>query len=705
MTAVQIVLPDGTWIDNFRIVRRLGRGGFGVTYLAEEFREWEAGQPTGAPLRMVAMKEYFPRGLATRSEGLTVDLAPDVEGAETTFQQALKGFFQEAESLMRFDHPSVIKIHRVFRRNQTAYYVMPFLKGETLRAIIKRDGAMGEERVRRLVMPVIDGLIHAHAKGILHRDIKPENVMVPDEGAPVLIDFGAARAQAQDADEQYTRYSELVAYTPGYAALEQYHRATRENPHGAHTDVYGIAAVMYHCVTGEPPVESSKRALEISNGRPDPLQPASAKLMDTPGYGRAFLAAIDWGLELAGKDRPQTLAEFRRALEGRHDIPQSTLTRLERYGVSTEPFTRVVTSIAPAQQQDALAAERRRLEQDRKAFEEQKANTLREIERQTAARFSAPGAPSPELEAATELLARPGRAGDTAPVSTVGLATAPLTTTPAPPRTAPPPAPPPPPTLPRAPEPLHAPERSVAPASGGGRKGLVFVGIVLIALGAAGYMLTNEGPWSPFLGVPKTGPAPAPGASAPADETKPVPPPVDATTAAKPPETPPAEPRPVEPPPPEPAKPEVPAGPSLAEREAFDAAKGSGTLEGWRAFKKKFPKSELADAADVQIATLEARARAEAPPPAPAPAPTITIPQEPEAATAPATTPRAPATTASAAQGGRPRNASAADCAVCPELVSVPGGRYEMGDAAGDGEADERPVHTVSIAPMRVGRY
>jgi serine/threonine protein kinase len=75
------VLADGTWIDNFRIVRRLGRGGFGVTYLAEEFREWEAGSGTGSALRLVAIKEYFPRGLASRPDGQTVTLSEHSRGS------------------------------------------------------------------------------------------------------------------------------------------------------------------------------------------------------------------------------------------------------------------------------------------------------------------------------------------------------------------------------------------------------------------------------------------------------------------------------------------------------------------------------------------------------------------------------------------------------------------------------------------------
>src|SRR3569623_1330249 len=248
---IQNLLQEGTWVDNYRIVRKLGRGGFGITYLAQEYAQAEGGGASGQPLREVALKEYFPRGIATRPNGHTVAPMHDVEGAEQAFRHGLKAFFSEAQALAQLDHENIVHIHRVFERNGTAYFVMPFLKGESLRSLLRREGTLSEERARRLLLPVLNGLAYAHARGILHRDIKPDNVMIREnDSRPVLIDFGTARAQTADDSQQYTRHSELVAYTPGYAACEQYGRASRQNLHGPHTDVYSFAAMLSEAIAG-----------------------------------------------------------------------------------------------------------------------------------------------------------------------------------------------------------------------------------------------------------------------------------------------------------------------------------------------------------------------------------------------------------------------------------------------------------------------
>ena len=672
------VLPDGTWIDYFRITRRLGRGGFGVTYLADEYREWEAGLATGLPLRMVAVKEYFPRGLASRPDGQTVTLSPDVEGGEQAFQMALKGFFQEAESLMRFDHPNVIKIHRVFQRNGTAYYVMPFLKGETLKAILKRDGAMGEERTRRLMLPILDGLIHAHAKGILHRDLKPDNVMIPDEGGPVLIDFGAARAQAVDDVQEYTRHSELVAYTPGYAALEQYGRATRDNPHGPQTDVYGLAAVMYHCVTGEAPVEASLRSMQLSNGSADPLVPASAKLMDAPGYGRAFLSAIDWGLELAGKNRPQTVSEFRRALDGKLALPEVTLARLEQHGVSTEPFTRPATLTRSPTTLAGAAAAATTAARDSQPLGARLASEPTDTVLGTA--NSRPSTPSGSLTTTTSGTPTQHTGGTTG-------SSGPITATPT--------------TTPTMPLPPPAGGATVAPphAPRGGGKVLPLIGL-LVSVAAVAYVARDQVPASLREQVPESvrtilWP------QAPVVETATVP---------------------ATPPPPQVTTPEVPTpapepkeDPKLvAEREAFEAAKESDTVDGWKAFKKAFPKSELAATADIRIAALtpkpvpkpeiiEAPESQPEKPVAPSRPPQQQPPEVAEKAPEPAPRPAAPTPSPS----GVPKIGAGGfrDCPACPEMVKIPGGPLEMGDVAGTGEADEKPLRQLGIRPFYAGRY
>jgi serine/threonine protein kinase len=335
-----LTLPEGSRIRNCVVERRLGKGGFGITYLATEYATTEAGEELGPVLRKVAIKEFFPQGIAWRDNGHTVSPTPTVEGAPEAFQNGLRAFYKEAQAIAGLDHENVIRLLSVFQSNGTAYFIMPYIRGESLRGLLRREGSLSEERARRLLLPVLDGLAHAHARGILHRDLKPDNVMIrEDDGRAILIDFGTARSQTASDTTRYTRLTDLVAFTPGYAALEQYSRAASENRHGPWTDVYSFGAVLYEAVTGKAPPESALRAAEAGGGHPDPLQPASALLRDVPGYGRGFLLAIDWALELAAKDRPQDLRAFRAALDGRSMPPEATLARLEAQGTSVEPLT------------------------------------------------------------------------------------------------------------------------------------------------------------------------------------------------------------------------------------------------------------------------------------------------------------------------------------------------------------------------------
>ena len=263
------------------------------------------------PLRQVVLKEYFPHGIAERDRSRTVHPAQELDSAVATFDSGLKSFVREARAIARFDHDNIVRIHRVFEANGTAYFSMPYLKGESLSQILKRERSLSEERCRRLILPVIDGLDYAHHQDVLHRDIKPANIMVrEDDSRPVLIDFGNARLHTGE-ETRSARFTDFLAFSPGFAPLEQYARCTEENPHGPYTDVYAMAAVLYQACVGWEPPEATQRASQVYSGRPDALQPASELLRSKPSYGRSFLSAIDWGLELAIQDRPQTMEEFR----------------------------------------------------------------------------------------------------------------------------------------------------------------------------------------------------------------------------------------------------------------------------------------------------------------------------------------------------------------------------------------------------------
>ena len=289
-------LPTGLKLEGYEIVRVLGVGGFGVTYLGFDDK-----------LNMaVAIKEYLPSDLARRDSSQTVTPRSTKDTAD--FQWGLDRFLSEAQDLARFDHPNIIRVRRFFEAHGTAYIVMDYAEGETLAALIEHQGPLTEARVKDILLPLMDGLDEVHRADLLHRDIKPSNIIIKDDGQPVLIDFGAARQSTGARSRSMT-----AVLTPGYAPLEQY---SAKGNQGAWTDIYALAAVAYRALTGITPEEATNR---IKN---DPLVPAV-----TAGKSQAssaFLKALDWALAVDEEERPQTIAAFRAALIG--EAPAITKT-------------------------------------------------------------------------------------------------------------------------------------------------------------------------------------------------------------------------------------------------------------------------------------------------------------------------------------------------------------------------------------------
>ena len=281
-------LPRGSRIEGYEIVRVLGVGGFGMTYLGFD-------DGLNAP---VAIKEYLPSDLARRDSSQTV--TPRSTGDQADFQWGLDGFLSEARKLARFDHPNIIRVRRFFRGHGTAYIVMDYAEGETLADKLSHEGTLNEAQVKEILRPLLYGLEAVHRSELLHRDIKPGNIIIKDNGQPVLIDFGAARQQTG----ARSRSMRAIA-TPGYAPPEQY---STKGKQGTWTDIYAMAAVAYRMLTGITPEDSPDRMMD------DELVPATQA-----GKGQAsqgFLKVIDQALSLNGQDRPQNVSEFRAALEG-----------------------------------------------------------------------------------------------------------------------------------------------------------------------------------------------------------------------------------------------------------------------------------------------------------------------------------------------------------------------------------------------------
>ena len=295
MNAVARDLCSGSNILWYQIESVLGRGGFGITYLA---RDKNLGQ-------LVAIKEYLPFEFAARNEDSTVQPVSAEQG--DAFSLGLERFMSEAQVLAKFNHPNIVRVHSVFKHNNTGYIVMEYERGEDLSSIYKRKKKLTQRELEDIFYPIIDGLASVHKKGFIHRDIKPSNIYIRRDGSPVLIDFGSARQASGSVTKTLTSI-----FSAGYAPFEQYYQSAGKQ--GPWTDVYALSASIYQGITGEKPQDSTIRGVAELHHESDPYKPLSTLGIDS--YTSAFLKTIDQALMISTDDRPQTLDDFLGMLKG-----------------------------------------------------------------------------------------------------------------------------------------------------------------------------------------------------------------------------------------------------------------------------------------------------------------------------------------------------------------------------------------------------
>ncbi len=292
------VLSPGTRLRDYEITGLIGEGGFGIVYLA-----WDHSLQ-----RKVAVKEYMPASMASRVSGSSAIVVKSERHLDT-FKAGLKSFVNEARLLARFDHPSLVKVYRFWEENGTAYMVMPFYEGPTLKTALAELGHVpSESELRAWLNPLLDALTVMHAAQCFHRDIAPDNILLTERG-PLLLDFGAARRVIGDMTHALT-----VVLKPGYAPIEQYGDVASMTQ-GAWTDIYALACVVYYAITGKTPMSSVERLMD------DRLEPLAT--LAAGRYGPAFLGAVDAALAVRPQDRPQTEAQFRTLLDA--DLPAPAL--------------------------------------------------------------------------------------------------------------------------------------------------------------------------------------------------------------------------------------------------------------------------------------------------------------------------------------------------------------------------------------------
>lgn len=291
---IQVTLAEGELIQWYRVERVLGRGGFGVTYLATD---------TNLDHK-VAIKEYLPVSMVVRLPSNA--LSPVTGQSDPDYSLGLQRFLREARTLVKFRHPNIVRVMTVFEANNTAYLVMEYEEGEQFKSYVKRNGGVPEEKLRSLILSVIDGLDQVHQHGFIHRDIKPVNLIIRKDGTPVLIDFGSARPVNNIAEQAHTSF-----VSAGYTPLEQYQEGAGLKV-GPWTDIYSLGATLYYAISGETPVSPTSRLAAHVKKSPDPLIPA--REIGDGRYSSAFLDAIDWALGFQVLERPQTLSQWRKVL-------------------------------------------------------------------------------------------------------------------------------------------------------------------------------------------------------------------------------------------------------------------------------------------------------------------------------------------------------------------------------------------------------
>lgn len=228
----------------YRILRILGQGGFGITYLALDLNLD----------RKVAIKEFFPKDYCDR-EGETSHVTLGTSSMEEFVTRLKAKFLKEARNIAKFDNPSIIRIHAAFEENNTAYYVMDYIEGLTLSEMVKRNGPLPVSKALEFIKKVGEALEYVHGHRMNHLDVKPANIMVREsDDMPVLIDFGLSK--------QYDSEGQQTSTTPtgishGYAPMEQYNDGGVKE-FSPQTDLYSLAATLYYILSGVVPPQATK---------------------------------------------------------------------------------------------------------------------------------------------------------------------------------------------------------------------------------------------------------------------------------------------------------------------------------------------------------------------------------------------------------------------------------------------------------------
>ena len=317
-------LMPGTVLNGKYIVGGvIGEGGFGITYV---------GHDTTLDMK-VAVKEFYPNGIVTRNNTVAAPVEViDSEDNLTAFSQGKEKFLLEARTLAKLTgEPGIVSVRDFFEENNTAYIVMEFLNGITLKKYLDQNGKLSVEQTLTLMKPVMQSLQKIHTHGLIHRDVSPDNIMITKNSVK-LLDFGAARSYAAS-----NGYSILLK--PGYAPEEQYRSKGEQGPW---SDVYAVCAVIYKCITGITPDDSNQRVYYDELKKPSDLGVQ---------IDRKIEAALMKGLAVSRADRYKSIEELVNGLNG-NDLQNSETSDFQKTAYADSPQTEYVQTQPQAAQQN-----------------------------------------------------------------------------------------------------------------------------------------------------------------------------------------------------------------------------------------------------------------------------------------------------------------------------------------------------------------
>ena len=293
-------LKSGTVLNNKYLVgNAIGEGGFGITYI---------GRDLTLDIK-IAIKEFYPSGYANRNNTLSNKVTLNYRNEGEYFKNGRDNFLEEAKRIAKFSNErGIVDVRDFFEENDTAYIIMEYLDGLNLSEKVKRDGNFEPAVIFNLLLPIMYSLDKMHKANIVHRDISPENIRILTDGSLKLMDFGSARYYAG-----MEKKTMSVQFKPGFAPFEQYNKNGNQGPW---TDVYGLCATIYKCITGKTPVDSLERYQNDTLKKPSELGVNISPMLEN---------VLMYGLAVYPDNRCQSMEELISITESALNNEQITL--------------------------------------------------------------------------------------------------------------------------------------------------------------------------------------------------------------------------------------------------------------------------------------------------------------------------------------------------------------------------------------------